>query len=185
MPPRLTRKQLLWTGIVLAVVGLVARLYLVTLLFALGGNDALNIAVVNWVQAVLGQVALQVGLALIAAMIVMKALERSHLVSATPPETATPDDAGTVDVAPTASPALAWTFWIGLALIVVGLVLQQSLLAWQYDLMGAVDVAGGIARDILWLLGAPLEAVAVPLGTLLVAGSLIARTLQAEQRIRA
>jgi len=176
MRPAFTWKQLLWTGLVLTVVGLVARLYLATLVFALWGDDALNNPALHWTQAVLGQVAFQVGLALIAFLLVIRAIERDGLPDGAPANGSV--DEGSVPAAASAPRALVRVFWIGVALVVMGLVLQESLAAWQHDLFGAVDVAGGIVRDILWLVGAPLEAVAVPLGVLLATGSLVVRALQ-------
>ncbi|AWB88219.1 hypothetical protein [Homoserinimonas hongtaonis] len=178
MPPTLTWKQLLWTGIVLTVVGLVARLYLVPLAFALWGDAGLNNPALHWTQAVLGHVAFQIGLALIAFLLVIRALERSGLPDGAPTNGAV-DKGAVSSAAPAPAPrTLVRVFWIGVVLVVLGLILQESLVQWEFDLLGAVDVAGGIARDILWLVGAPLEAVAMPLGVLLTTGAVAARTLE-------
>ena len=156
MPPTLTSRQLLWTGIVLTVVGLATGLYLMPLVFALGGNDALNSPALRWAQILLAQVAFQLGLALIVFPLIVRAIERNRLA---------------------APRVVARMFWIGVALVVLGLIFQESLAAWQYDVSGAEDVGAGLARDILWLFGAPFKAVAVPLGVLLAAGSLVVRVL--------
>ena len=176
MLPTLTWKQLLWTGIALTVVGLAARLFLATLVSALWGDGGLNNPALHWTQAVLGQVAFQVGLALIAFLLVIRAIERDGLLDVAPANGSV--DERTVPAATSAPRSLLRVFWIGGALVVVGLVLQESLAGWQHDLFGATDVAGGIVRDILWLVGAPLEAVAVPLGVLLATGPLVVRTLE-------
>jgi hypothetical protein len=151
MPRSLTWNQLLWTGIVLTIVGLAARLYLASLVFSIGGNDAINSVLLLWAQTLLGQVAFGLGIALVSLLVVVRAARAER--------------------------GLMRTLWIGVGLIVFGLVLQSSITAWQWDLTGATDVGRRLARDILWIVGAPLEAVAVPLGTLLVAGALVARTL--------
>ncbi|WP_403020250.1 hypothetical protein [Salinibacterium sp. GXW1014] len=162
-------------GIVLAFTGLIARLYLVPLVFALWGDAGLNAPALHWTQAVLGQVALQFGLALIAFLIVIRASERFR----------SPSDAGANDLVDTGAALFARRilkrlFWVGVALAVLGLVVQESLQQWQHDLLGAVDVAGNLARDILWLVGAPFEAVAMPLGVMLASGALAVRTLEPE-----
>jgi hypothetical protein len=153
MPRPFTWSQLLWTGIVLIIVGLAARLYLASLVFALGGNDAINNVLLVWAQTLLGQVAFGLGIALVSLLGVVRATRAKR--------------------------GLTRTFWIGVGLIVCGLVLQSSITAWQWDLSGATDVGRSLARDVLWVVGAPLEAVAVPLGTLLVAGSVVARSFGA------
>jgi hypothetical protein len=139
MPRSLTWNQLLWTGIVLTIVGLAARLYLASLVFSIGGNDAINSVLLLWAQTLLGQVAFGLGIALVSLLVVVRAARAER--------------------------GLIRTFWIGVCLIVFGLVLQSSITAWQWDLTGATDVGPSLARDILWIVGAPLEAVAVPLGT--------------------
>ena len=176
MPPTLSSRNLLWTGIVLTVVGLAARLYLMSLVFVLWGNDALNNPAQHWTQILLAQVAFQLGLALIAFFFVVRAIELNRVAGSTPANGSVHE--GTAPDAASAQRALVRMFWTGVALVVLGLILQESLAAWQYDLSATADVGGGLARDILWLVGAPLEAVAVPLGILLAAGSLVPRTLE-------
>lgn len=176
MPSTLTWKQLLWAGIALTVVGLFARLYLVPLVFTLWGNDAVDNPVLHWTQAALSHVVFQVGLALIASLLVIWAIERN--ASAAGASAHGYVDEGTAPPAASAPRTLVRVFWIGAALVVLGLILQESLAQWQHDLLGAVDVEGGIARDILWLVGAPLKAVAMPLGVLLSTGSFVVRTLE-------
>lgn len=175
MSPRLTWKQLLWTGIVLTGVGLFARLYLVPLVFALWGDSGLNSSVLHWTQAALGHVVFHVGLALIALLLVIWAIEHDASATGAPENSSLAE--GTVPAAAPAPRALVRVFWIGVVLVVLGLILQESLVQWQLDLLGAVDVAGGIARDFLGLVGAPLTAVAMPLGVLLSTGSFVVRTL--------
>jgi hypothetical protein len=177
MPRSFTWKQLLRTGIVLAVVGLVAGQYLVWLVFLIGGQEAINNDVLQWTQTLLGQVALQLGLALIAFLLVTKALGTLR-ISGVAAGSSAPRDGD--EPAPR---VLVRLFWIGVAVVVLGLVLQVSLAAWQGDLSGATDVGRGLARDILWVVGAPLQAVAVPLGTMLVAGSLVARSVTANRGV--
>jgi hypothetical protein len=160
MPRSLTWKQLLWTGVVLSVVGLAARLYLVSFVFAIGGNDAINNIALQWVQTGLGQVAFQLGIAVLALLLVIWAIGGTQVAVVTP-----------------APRALVVTFWAGVVLIVLGLILQSSLAAWQWGLSGANDVGRGLARDVLFTFGAPLEAAGLPLGTLLVAGSIVVRTV--------
>lgn len=175
MPPTLTSRQLLWTGIVLAVVGVAARLYLMSLVFMLWGNDALNSPALRWTQTLLTQVAFQLGLALIVAFFVVRAMQLTRVVGNTIGNDSV--DEAAVPAAASAARAVLRMFWVGAVLIVLGLILQESLAAWQYNISGAADVGAGIAHDILWLVGAPLETVAVPLGILLAAGSLVVRTL--------
>lgn len=147
-----------------------------SLVFVLWGNDARNNPALHWTQILLAQVAFQLGLALIAFFFVVRAIGHNRVAGNTPANGSM--HKGTAPDATSAQRALVRMFWTGIALVVLGLILQESLAAWQYDLSGRADVGAGLARDTLWLVGAPLEAVAVPLGILLAAGSLVPRTLE-------
>jgi hypothetical protein len=177
MPSALASKPMLFWGVILTAVGLLARLFLVGALGALWGNGALNNAALSWAHTLVGVVAFQFGLALIAFSFVAQAVEALSTRSDRAREQYSPDDI-TYRTAASPAPAAKRMFWLGVALTLLGLVLQRWLDAWSYDLSGGADVGGGLARDILLLVGPALEALAFPLGILLVAASLVVRLLE-------
>lgn len=114
--------------------------------YSCSGERHRNNPALHWTQILLAQVAFQLGLALIASFFVVRALEHNRMAGSTPANDSVHE--GTAPDAASAQRALVRMFWTGIALVVLGLILQESLAAWQYDLSGTVAQSGRPTRQI-------------------------------------
>ncbi|RNE62592.1 hypothetical protein EEJ31_07095 [Cryobacterium tepidiphilum] len=166
---------MLWTGVVLTVIGVIARTFLLTALASIWGNGALNNAGLYWAYTLLAAVCFELGLALVAFSLVARSFATWRSVVRTSDDKNAEAAAGDASAGNTRASAVM--FWVGVALAVLGLILQYAPNLWAFDLSGGADVGSRLATDILTVIG-PLQMLAFPLGILLVAGALVVRTLE-------
>lgn len=178
MPPLLTWKQMLWTGVVLSAIGVLARTFLLAALAETWGTGALNNPVLRWTYSLISGVGFELGVALVVFALVARAVRAARVPANAAERESAAEGAASVDPA-TRTRTAATMFWVGVALVVLGLIMQESLSAWWGSLSGQEDVGAGLARDVLTVVGGPLQTIAFPFGILLVAGSLVVRGLEA------
>jgi hypothetical protein len=172
MPPKLSARQLFWTGVVLTAAGVFIGRYLVGIVFALWGQGAITSGPLPSLVSTLEPVLVPLGVVVLACSLIARTIESqttpaSHLRAvsrAVPPRL-------------TAKQIL----WTGVVLVVLGLILGASMDDLYLDLYGSSDVAANLARDLLDFIGVPLRAFMVPLGIALLPTALIVRMLAAQR----
>ncbi|GAB3042335.1 hypothetical protein GCM10027052_25290 [Parafrigoribacterium mesophilum] len=169
MPPKLSARQLFWTGVVVTAVGVFVGQFLVTIVFSLWGERAINSTLLPSILQPLDALLVPLGALLLATSLIARTIEAqtraSHLHASArrimPPQLT--------------SRSILWT---GIVLVVLGLILIASIGDFFMQLSGSTDVAANLARDLLGLVGVPLQTIAVPLGIALLPTALIVRMLE-------
>jgi hypothetical protein len=170
MPPRLSARQVLWSGVILTALGVFVENYLGIVVVGAGGSDALNS---DWwfvLAGIVGPVAVPVGTVLIACSSLVRIVELG-----------TRPGGSETDRMPPRFTARRLA-WAGLVLIVVGLVLSflpafSVLGGASAGLSGGTDLSSNLARDLMFVAG-PVASLALPLGVALLPCSLVAKVLE-------
>jgi hypothetical protein len=181
MPPKLSARQLFWSGVVLTAVGVFVGQFLVTIVFGLWGERAISSSPLPSVLQPLDALLVPLGALLLATSLIARAIEAqaalaSHL-HASHPHASHPRASGRRTMPRQLS--ATQILWTGIVLVVLGLILTASVGDFFVQLSGSTDVSANLARDLLGLVGVPLQTIAVPLGIALLPTALIVRILQA------
>jgi hypothetical protein len=181
MPPKLSARQLFWSGVVLTAVGVFVGQFLVTIVFGLWGERAISSSPLPSVLQPLDALLVPLGALLLATSLIARAIEAqaaltSHL-HASHPHASHPHASGRRTMPPQLN--ATQILWTGIVLVVLGLILTASVGDFFVQLSGSTDVSANLARDLLGLVGVPLQTIAVPLGIALLPTALIVRILQA------
>ena len=174
MPPKLSARQMFWTGAVLTVIGVLLQQYLSLVIYSMWGNEVVQ-AFVNgpWSFALAAAPWLiALGAILIACSLIVRNIE------------AAADSQPKTDRRP-APPRLSarQIAWTGVILVVVGLILTNAVGEAFMSLAWKVDFASNLARDLLNV-AQPLSLVILPLGIALLPSSLVVRMLESRTRDR-
>ena len=175
MPPRVSARQLFWTGVVLTAVGVFIGRYLMGIVFALWGQAAITTGPLPSIISMLEPLLVPLGVVVLAASSVARTIE-----SQTTPASHLRASSRAMPPRLTAEQML----WTGVVLVVLGLILGVSMDGMYLDLSGSSDLEANLARDLLDFIGVPLRAVMVPLGIALLPSALIVRMLQVRLRGR-
>jgi hypothetical protein len=175
MPPKLSARQLFWSGVVLTAVGVFVGQFLVTIVFSLWGERAINSTLLPSILQPLDALLVPLGALLLASSLIARAIEThaaptSHLHAShlrASDRRAMPPRASAKQV-----------LWTGIVLVVLGLILTASIGDFFMQLSGSTDVSANLARDLLGLVGVPLQTILVPLGIALLPTALIVRILE-------
>ncbi|MEB0288029.1 hypothetical protein QN355_15885 [Cryobacterium sp. 10S3] len=165
----LTPARGFWIGLVLTVLGLVAVRLLYTSLFGAVNPDWLSSDLVRLVGVLFPGVLLPLGMALMVASVVVRALADKAAVTIRDPLEAA-EDAPTWPLRLTSRAALI----LGLVLAAIGFVVQLNISTWTQTIQGDST----FLRDFVVYLGGPLSDLLLPLGVLLIAGAWILRTIE-------
>jgi hypothetical protein len=169
MPPKLSARQLFWTGVVLTAAGVFIGRYLMGIVFALWGQGAITTGPLPSITSALEPLLVPCGVVVLACSLIARTIESqatpaSHLRTSgrsMPPRL-------------TAKQIL----WTGVVLVVLGLILGASMDDLYVNLSGSSDLSANLARDLLNFIGVPLRAVMIPLGIALLPSALIVRMLE-------
>ncbi|MCU1442401.1 MAG: hypothetical protein JWQ59_551 [Cryobacterium sp.] len=174
MPRTLTPVRGFWLGVVLTVVGLGINTFLITALFAIGGQVVASSDVVWFVVTASAAVVLPLGMTFMALSLVARAPDRPVGIAAEPREDAEgPEDPPSLPPRLNSRNALV----TGLVLAALGLVCQLNLANWTQ----AIQADATFLRDFVVYLGPPLNALMLPLGVLLLPCAWILRILEERQ----
>jgi hypothetical protein len=173
MPPKLSARQLFWTGVVLTAVGVFIGRYLVGIVFALWGQAAITTGPLPSIVSALEPLLVPLGVVVLAASLVARTIESQTIPAS---------HLRTSDRAMPPRLTAQQILWSGVVLVVLGLLLGASMDGMYLDLYGSSDLAANLARDLLDFVGVPLRAVMVPLGIALLPSALIVRMLQVRPR---
>jgi hypothetical protein len=181
MPPKLSARQLFWSGVVLTAVGVFVGQFLVTIVFGLWGERAISSSPLPSVLQPLDALLVPLGALLLATSLIARAIEAQAALASHPhashPHASHPHASGRRTMPPQLS--ATQILWTGIVLVVLGLILTASVGDFFVQLSGSTDVSANLARDLLGLVGVPLQTIAVPLGIALLPTALIVRILQA------
>jgi len=172
MARTLTPARGFWTGLVLTVLGLVAVRLLYTSLFGPLSQDLVSSDLMRFVGVLLPGFVLPLGMALMVASVVVRALVGKSMVTIPEPDEAS-EDSPTWPLRLTSRTALV----LGLVFAAVGLVFELNISTWTQTIQGDST----FLRDFVVYLGGPLSDLVLPLGVLLIAGAWILRTIEDRQ----
>jgi hypothetical protein len=172
MPPKLSARQMFWTGAVLTVIGVVLKQYLSLAIYSIWGNDPLQAFVSGPWSFVLGAAPWLIGLGilLLACSLIVRNIDAG----------ADSETSGRHAPPKLTARQIAWT---GVILVVVGLILTNSVEDAYMSLAWKVDFASNLARDLLNI-AQPLSLVILPLGIALLPCSFVVRMLESRTRDR-
>jgi hypothetical protein len=174
MPPKLSARQMFWTGAVLTVIGALLQQYLSWVIYSMWGNDVVQ-AFVNgpWSFALAAAPWLiALGVLLLACSLIVRNIEAG---ANSQPKTSwrpVPPKLTALQIA-----------WTGVILVVVGLILTNTVGEAYMSLAWKVDFASNLARDLL-IVAQPLSLVILPLGIALLPCSFVVRMLESRTRDR-
>ena len=174
MSPKSSARELFWGGLGLAVVGVLVEQFLSIVVYSLWGPDAINTAPFRVLVDTLWPVVMPLGVVVLASSVIARVIESQ---SSSPSET---DGARRLPPKLTARQIL----WAGVIMVLVGL-LMTSMSNLLINLSGRSDLSANLARDLWTFIGAPLAAIAVPLGIALVPCAYIVRMLESRARKQA
>lgn len=172
MARTLTPARGFWIGLVLTVLGLVAVRLLFASLFGPLSPDLLSSDLVRFVGVVLPGLVLPLGMALMVASLVVRALVDKSVITISDPHEA-PEDTPTWPLRLTSRTALV----LGLLLATIGVIVQLNISTWTQTIQGDST----FLRDFVVYLGGPLSDLLLPLGVLLISGAWILRTIEDRQ----
>ena len=167
LSPKPSARQLFWSGLALATVGVFVQQFLTVVVYLLWGQDAINVAPFRVLMETLWPVVVPLGVAVLAASVIARVIESQ---SASAPD---------ADMRRPMPPKLTarGVLVAGVILVLAGF-LMTSMSNLLFDLSGRSDLSANLARDLWTFVGAPLSAVAAPLGIALVPCAVIVRMLE-------
>lgn len=169
MPPQVSARLMLWTGIVLVVVGFVIPSYLLAFLYTLPGADSTisGFGIVVVLLPAMGTL----GIGLIAFSLVARVLEaRSCLASGAAPG----ESIQAAEPAVLPKPLAPRLWWTAVTLVIVGVVVLVWFDTWTYALFGSRS----LAADVLAVAGPLVKVVALPLGLAFLPASLVVQIIE-------
>jgi len=161
---------------VLTAVGVFVGQFLVTIVFSLWGERAISSSPLPSILQPLDALLVPLGALLLASSLIARTIEE-QTAPASHPHASHPHSSGRQTMPPRLS--AKQILWTGIVLVVIGLILTASIGDFFMQLSGSTDVSANLARDLLGLVGVPLQTILVPLGIALLPTALIARMLEA------
>ena len=175
MPPKLSARQLFWGGVVLTAVGVFVGQFLVTIVFSLWGERAISSSPLPSILQPLDALLVPLGALLLASSLIARTIE-THTASTSHLHASHLRASGRRTMPPRLS--AKQILWSGIVLVVLGLILTATMGDFFMQLSGSTDVSANLARDLLGVVGVPLQTILVPLGIALLPAALIVRMLQ-------
>jgi hypothetical protein len=173
MPPKLSARQLFWTGVVLTAAGAAVGPYLATAVYTVWGPDAINSEPFLAIMGMLWPVLVPLGVVVLACSVIARAIEsQSYSTSGTHGRGRMPPRLTARQI-----------FWSGLILAIVGSIVMAMTTNLFMDLSGRSDLSANLLRDLWSFLGLPVTEVAVPLGIALVPCAFIVRMLESRESV--